>query len=98
MAATESSRAMDPPKEGAEEETVGVGGSKRPARNRRVSKRVSERSTNSTGSEPSNQPKATEAFVLDGDRLTVGNGQCIAARRGKPSPFGPVALHVDRHL
>ena len=53
--------------------------------------------------DPSKPPKPTESFTLEpaaaaapgsggGDALKVGNGQCVAVLRGKPSPYGPMQL------
>ena len=41
---------------------------------------------------PSSKPQPTEAFTYTKGVLSIGNGQCVAALRGKPSPYGPMQL------
>lgn len=47
--------------------------------------------SNGSPCRPANPPKPTEAFVLDDGILKVGQ-LCVAGRRGKPSPYGPLQL------
>ena len=48
--------------------------------------------------DPSKNASATESFALSsagaggGGTITIGTGQCMAAQRGKPSPYGPMQL------
>jgi hypothetical protein len=44
--------------------------------------------------DPSKSPKPTETFELvpETGAIHIGNGQCVAALRGKPSPYGPMQL------